>query len=209
MVRFVVSALSLLFLILLVVLEYFLFEQFFDYTYFQFWIERGPLIAFSATLIGLVWSDLDKQHPDLISAHPGYFLRTCFIIMSGVFLAFANTFPQKRSGEKIDTEEVSSFRLLYDNVVTLIIYLILSIVAAVWMICFAPTLYFVNLITGAPARLSLLSKADQIQLVRSSNEPDGTTVDESFILSFAKNPVTVTQALTAGLLTLIRLSGLA
>ena len=58
--RFAATALSLLFLSSLVLLEYFIFQWFLDDPYLKFWIDQGPMIAFSITLIGLVWSDLDK-----------------------------------------------------------------------------------------------------------------------------------------------------
>ena len=208
--RLVTTALSLVFLSSLVFIEYFLFQRFLGRnTYFKFWIEQGPLIALSFTLIGLVWRNLDKQHPDLVSAHPGFYLVACFQIMSGLFLAFFNSLPGRQSMAELRTYEISTICLLYDSFVGLIFYALLSLVAVVWILCVVPTMYFVTLITGAPARLAMLSKSDQIRMVRSSKDSEGTTTNEWFVLSFRDMPVTVTEALTAGLLTLVKVSGIA
>jgi hypothetical protein len=204
------AALSFAFLSVLVLTEYLLFQRFLGRnTYASFWIEQGPLIAFSFTLIGLVWRNIDKQHPDLVSAHPGFYLAACSLIMSGVFLAFRNSLPARRSLRERRTGRVSAILLLCDTVMGLMIYALLTLVAFVWLLCIAPTMYFVTLVTGAPARLAMLSKSDQVQMVRSSKTPEGATANEWFVLSFGDIPITVTGALTAGLLTLLRASGIA
>jgi len=205
-----VTALSLVFLSSLVLAEHFLFQQFLDRTYYNFWIEHGPLIAFSLTLIGLVWSDLDKQNPDLVSIHPGLYLIACFLIMSGLFLAFTNSLPDRQSMADLrKTNQVSTIYLFYDSFIGILFYVVLFFVAMVWFLCIAPALYFITLITGAPARLAMLNKSEQIPMVRSSTDSRGTTTSDSLILSFRDKPVTVTQALTAGFLTLVKLSGIA
>jgi len=205
--RIAAAVLPLVFLSFLVFLEFFLFQRFIDITYFQFWIEQGPLIAFSLTLIGLVWNDLDKQHPDLVSAHPGYYLRACFVIMSGVFLSFTNSLPSRQSFADARANQISPVRLMFDSFLGILIYILLFLVAFVWLLGIAPTLYFITLITGAPARLAMLNKSEQISLVRSSTDPEGLKTSESFFLSFKDKPVTVTEALTAGFLMVVKLSG--
>ncbi len=208
--QFVTTVLVLIFLLSLVVLEYFLFQRFLDTTYINFWIKQGPLIAFSLTLVGLVWSDLDKQHPDLVSASPGFYLVACVTIMAGVFLAFRNSLPDKQTLEKHKTSWISIWLLRYNIIIGLLIYIVLTAVTFVWLLGIAPTIYFLNLITGAPARLALLSEPDDdISLTRSSTNSEGIKTSESFFLSFMDKPVTLTAALTAGLLILIKLSGIA
>jgi len=204
--RFAVLVLSLAFFSSLIFLEHFLFQRFFGRSYFNIWIEQGPWIVFSLTLIGLVWDDLDKQHPELVSAHPAYYLRTCLVIMSGVFLAFANSLPGKRSMANIRASQISTFRLLYDFFIGFLFYLLLVILAGVWFLCVAPSMYFMTLITGAPARLALLSKSEQISLEISQPDSKGAATSTSFFLSFSGKPVTMTEAITAGLLMLIQLS---
>jgi hypothetical protein len=84
----------------------------------------------------------------------------------------------------------------------MIIYLILSIVSLIWLFCIAPTIYFLNLVTGAPGRLALLGQSeDMTRFVKTS----GKKTIESNLFSFKDKPVTLTQALTTGLLVIVKI----
>jgi hypothetical protein len=197
-VRLLVTALALAVFASLVFVNHFLFERFLGHSYLAFWLERGQLITLSLTLIALVWGDLDKHHPDLVSAHPALYLRTCFVIRAGFFLAIANSLPGSQSAAEPRAARVSVVRLLYDTIVGLSFYVLLFLLAVVWFLSVIPAMYFTTLITGAPARLAMFSPPGQVKLVRSSIDSKAT--GDSFVLSFASKPVTASTALTAGFL---------
>lgn len=202
--RILVASGSLVLLALLVIANIVFFDEVLGFSYPTMWLEQGSMFALSIALIALVWTELDTQHPDLISAHPGHYLITCFVILSGIFMAVANSIPRRGfiSASRAPTSTV--VRMVYDTFVALALYVVIALLAMVWLLAVAPAMYFTVLISGAPARLARLVSAPEFTLARSSPGPNGSTNREFFTLTFARKPVTVTAALTAVVLWLTR-----
>jgi len=205
--RLLVASLALAFLILLVVGNHYFFA-FFQRSYLELWLEQGSLIVLTLMFVSLVWSDLDQQHPDLVSAHPGHYLRTCFVIVSGLFLAIANSLPAKGTQPRIGSQKPSFVRLIFDSIFGFILFFVVALTALAWLLIVAPAMYFLSLIVGAPARLAMLSGEPTAALVGSPVRTGQTVTCHSYALTFSNKPVTTTAAFTAVVLWFIKITAI-
>lgn len=216
--RIITTILSLLFLVFLVIADYLFYQQFFRHNYFrEIWIENGAFIAFSLTIITLVWGDLDKELPNLVSFHPALYLMDCFKLMTGISVAFLNSIPTFLNKKVISPsqleklisnsqlEKLNKVSIKYDYFVSMLIYLILMLVTFIWFLFISPTMYFITLLAGAPSRLAMLAKDNEKVTILNTVDSESGITKDSILLTFVNKPVRLAQALTTGIFLIIKL----
>lgn len=165
-----------------------------DDSYLLFVLKQGPLFALTFSLISVIWRDLDKK-VDLISSDPARYASACFIVVSGVFHSMAGGLHKSREAsdegeqgsQEADSKEIKSrpsmallastpvilvkaFYLVAEAFITIALNILLFFVSFFWLFCIAPPLYFVNLVTGAPARNSLRGSEERSLMVRQAGK---------------------------------------
>ena len=189
----------------LVGVNYYIFTSMLQGNYFRFWIDQGSLVAIAMMVISLVWDNLDKEQPDLIASSPARYVRSCFVILAGVFVAFRNSIPNAtpHGSERVRSVSVAQrVANVFDSVVALAFYAVLTVVCLLWLLTIAPILYFTTIVTGAPARASQLSGGPQSSLVTTA--PGG--ISSTLTPLLGRKPVTTTAAMTALVLWLMDLA---
>ena len=175
--RAIATLLLLLFLALTVVLA---FERFAPVHFHVWFLQQGSYISLSITFVSIFWKEVDKE-TRLISADPRKYVAGCSTVIAGVIRVLADALHPK------DAQPHHSIGFL-DGLGTLATTLVLLIYLLFWAIAVAPLLYFIILVTGAPARSGLKHK-DQGLLQKENSVDD--------LASFWSKPVGSTYAVTA------------
>lgn len=209
---FLLNLLSLLIICLLIVINWVVLGRFFNTNYFLWFTSQGSLISLSVAFVSLIWEDMNV-HPLLVSANPRLYLHACFSILAGVFASLSTIPNSALSPVPDDAPGVSLIRLLWDSVLSIIVILLMSIVGGFWLATFSPLMYFVTLVTGAPARMGLINPAMKAALIRTSKSKppgespainkEGSIKRERFNLSLSDKPVTLTLFISGGVLQIL------
>jgi hypothetical protein len=167
----------------------------FGVSYFHWYLEQGPLIALVVAGVAVA-VELDRL-PNLISAHPSRFLGACFEMAGESTLSLPEPVRGRRERDPDSSPFDGFFTFLFE-----VVYL--GLVVA-WLTVVAPLQYFVNLVTGAPARYALASPRrtwiergkETTTITRGPFEavPEGAEQ-----IGLARRPVSLTSTITAGLL---------
>jgi hypothetical protein len=164
--------------------------------YFHWYVHNGSTIALATAFLALVVS-LDL-HDDLISAHPLAYLLAIFDVLISWHLALAAGLKPPR----LERTWKVVFPAAFDTLITLAFTVVLNVVLAIWALVVVPIQYFVYLIAGAPARAMRVSPEKVWRTERGwQTVPRKTpTPATAFELRFADKPVSLTNAIAAGLL---------
>jgi len=159
-------------------------------TYLEFVLQQGPLFTLSFSFLSVIWSDLDKNE-GLVSADPVQYVSACLFIVAGVFHAMGGALGGSRRRSEgsteckreTDTDSAGSrslvdllvstlvivfeaFFYVLDTFIGLFMFGLLLCVSLLWLLLVAPPLYFVTLVSGAVARLSLRKSRGRALVVR-------------------------------------------
>jgi hypothetical protein len=180
----------------LVAVDYGLFRLF-DRNYFDWYLTHGSLIALVVAVIAVA-VELD-QRPNLISAHPAFYLGGWLEIPGVTLLSFSDLVrgvdPDPNAGP-------------LDGLITGLVGIVFGVLWFGWLVVIAPLQYFVTLVTGAPARRAVASRKRTWLERRADTTVIGTgpikqMPDGSQEIGLARRPVSVTSTLTAALLFVI------
>jgi hypothetical protein len=194
--------------------------------YLKFVLEQGPLFTVAFAFISVIWIDLDKNE-SLVSANPREYVAGCIWLVAGVFHGMAGIRGPRRAGDERQSATVeegaqgadfslakvplvlfSAFAFVIDTFLGLFVMFLLallSLLSLLWMLCAAPPLYFLTLISGAPARLSLRGSRDRRYLVEHAGQVEIEIENElaeirwnrvrtTMEVTFSRRPVSLTNA---------------
>ena len=189
-----------------------LFNKYTDQAYFNWFLKSGTIISIATSFLALVWQGLDEQK-GLLSWHPGYFLTSCFALLSVFFSVVAANLAGPLDGLKKRAEEsVSIIEVLWDAAFALVMHLVMAVFVLGWLLIIAPLFYLVTLITGAPARRSMRDTGKKVII---KEEEFKTTIKEQSTseetpkgwinVSFGERPFALTNALNAAVLFLVEI----
>jgi hypothetical protein len=191
-----------------------------DVDYFGTYLEDGFAISL---LFGVVAAAvaLDSQ-PNLIAAHPLAYLGGVSQLLSTVSAGVTNLFERPLSERALAEAGLpyfgSRFRLRgFDLALSVLFGLVFAAGMVAWALLIAPLQYWVNLVSGAPARealassktLWMVSSPKQTELLFASKNPNEFEREElreahergeMTEIAFAKHPVTFTSAVAAAVL---------
>lgn len=190
---------------------YWLFLNFMPKTYFVWYLENGTMISIATSFMALVWNGLDEQK-GLLSWHPGYFLVSCFRLLSMFFSVMAANLAGPLDGIKNRANEtVSIFEVLWDGIFTFVMHLLMAIIVLGWLLIISPLFYLVTLFTGAPARrsirdtgLKVLIKEGDFETVTKEQESSKKISKGWVDISFETKPFALTNALNAAVLFIVK-----
>jgi len=196
-------------MIAFIVISWFIMDWIWGINYVVWFFSQGLLIGVLAAFISMVWKDLNI-HPWLVSAHPGGYLAACLAILTGVFLSISTIPKAVLSPVPENGPKVSGIRLIWDTFISLIVCLGIFVLAFVWLITIVPAMYFVTLISGAPARIGLLNPEAKETLVRTkgpspsdAKSPGAMNTNikrEYFDMTLCDKPVTLTFLISGAML---------
>jgi hypothetical protein len=204
------SVLVFVLMLFLIAVNYFLFYRLFDVNYFIWYLNDAPFISISLAFIGIIWNDLDRNL-GLISADPSKFLSGCLLLLAVVFTSLGVNLKNATSPNKNATQITALLSLLWDSVISILVYLILLVLLFLWFFVVAPLVYFVHLVVGAPSRVGLYnpelgtrfrseSNTTHIEIVRIEKVNDM----DSLNVSFSRKPVSITAAIAAILFWIVK-----
>lgn len=164
--------------------------------YLKFVLEQGPLFTVTVAFISVIWVDLDRN-AGMVSADPKKYVAACMWVLAGVYHGMAGIRPKRTESESAapateDPESPGSGQLLaqvplilfwalgfvVDTLLGLFVMFLLAVLGIVWMLCVAPPLYFLTLISGAPARLTLRGSPDRRYVVESGGRVELETASD-------------------------------
>jgi hypothetical protein len=182
----------------LIGLNWFVFRLF-GGRYFLWYLKSGPIISLASGFLAPTWTKL-KARVGLVSAHPAVYFGACLQILGVFFVSMAQ--PMRRSTKPSENlVEIGDGPLmkLFDNLIYPLLVLVMGILSFAWVILVAPLSYFVTLIAGVPARQTL--RGNIISVAEDKGQVDVQTdsnpLRDPAYVSFAQDPFTMTQALTA------------
>jgi hypothetical protein len=138
---------------LLIVLQIFVYRTVWNVDYLLWYIRNGAQISWVAAILGLFWGDINKNN-QLISARPVEYLRAYVIMLAGVFSSWASIFGKRNPDTRL---KVTSYTLL-DMCFSFLIAFIFTVLILLWTLTVVPIQFFVFIVCGAPARISLYSR---------------------------------------------------
>lgn len=178
------------------------FQRFFDTSYLQWYLDKGPIISLSLGFIALIWEELDARK-GLLSANPVYYLGTC-LALAGILAHALGVQMESNKRRDAAAHGWSVFGQLWDLLVTVVVGMAIIVLLFAWILVVAPLNYVVTLFAGAPARMQLRGLAYRSMVIEANGRieiikaPTNTATDEKAVdVSFARKPFAVTQALTA------------
>ena len=189
--------------------------------YFTWWVSSGAVISVFFLFLS-VTANLDEQ-PGLIAQDPLGFVGAVFGACSQLTGAWSIALEPTAPDRDLDGGRAAEHRSFlrwktFDSLLTLIFTIPLMAALAFWVIVVAPAQYWTNLICGAPARQAL-SSSRRFWVVVTSNEGAGGGTHTEIITAprseplpagaresaLVAKPVTLTAALAAALLLVVRL----
>ncbi|MCU7374416.1 hypothetical protein PEC18_27140 [Paucibacter sp. O1-1] len=200
--RVLLIALTFIGLLLLCVVNAWVFQRVFARSYLGWYASAGPIIAIATAAFGAAWGGLDKN-PALVSANPLSYLGACLqiaglpLVASGAHLRSAN----RRSP------------IGFEVLPLLILALALSLAIIGWLLLIVPAQYFLFLVAGAFSRAALSSSAQVRARLRSGqvdiSEDKGADAAgpgaDWWDASMRSKPVTLASAYGAAILFLLGL----
>ncbi|MCM3869354.1 MAG: hypothetical protein ND895_01485 [Pyrinomonadaceae bacterium] len=176
-----------------------LFSKWIGTAYWRWYLTNGTLIGLITPIVFKAWGDLADKHTGLLSPHPFVYLASCIQVVG---------LPIYGLGTQIKgTQGRSSW---FDYPLTWVWVLILLASILVWFVVVVPIQYVVYLVCGAPIRFMLGSSRVPIARLAGTQllpqEIDSReTVPEGWVnVSISKNPVSMTNVLSALLFGILR-----
>lgn len=193
--RFIASLISaILILSGIIFLNWWLFRRF-DRSYFQWYLDTGPLIGLVAAIASIPMS----MRVDMIDTNPFKYLSSYLLIIGTTFYAM---------GSPMRTHRHAGPYPLWDTLCMTFLTIMLFGAAMVWLFVVVPLQYFFFLVSGAPARLALKAGIDPVAAVKESDGgvhvSEQTSTDKAmggvWNISLKTKPFVVTNAFNAALL---------
>lgn len=179
-------------LIVLLAVDYWIFSTWLNTTYIQWYLANGSLIGLVTSMVSLAWGDdMVEEHTGLISPHPFDYIGS-YLQLVGLPIYALSTHLR---GNKVTSKP----QVIFDSILAVPFFLILTGVMIIWIVVVVPFQYFVYLICGAPIRFSLLSKRQIIaQFKERKLEIKEISSDEEvptgwWSASIIKKPIAVTN----------------
>lgn len=181
---------------LFIMLQIFVCRTVWNVDYLLWYLRNGAQISWVAAILGLFWGDVNK-HVQLISARPLEYLRAYVLMLAGVFSSWGSIFGKRNPTAQA---KVTSYALL-DTSFSLLIAFIFTALMVLWTLTAVPIQFFVFIVCGAPARLSLSSgEAFAIQ-EEAVNADEAKNFWQSTI---EKKPVSLTLGIAGMLIWLVQ-----
>jgi hypothetical protein len=199
------SSFYFLIILVLIVLDQFIFSFFFKLSYFEWYLKNGSLINIGAALVTFAW-DVNKN-AGLISANPRQYCGAYFQLIGAQLLAFGTS---GKSNQRRQAEGESALLLLLDSLQFIIFGILIILLSVLWIIMIVPIQYFLILFLGGPGRIysnssiRLLGKFESTQLETKEIPWEEKKPNDWMDLSIANKPVTFTYALIALALTVVK-----
>ncbi len=199
------SSFYFLIILVLIVLDQFIFSFFFKLSYFEWYLKNGSLISIGAALVTFAW-DVNKN-AGLISANPRQYCGAYFQLIGAQLLAFGTS---GKSNQRRQAEGESALLLLLDSLQFIIFGILIIFLSVLWIIMIVPIQYFLILFLGGPGRIysnspiRLLGKFESTRLETKEIPWEEKKPNDWMDLSIANKPVTFTYALIALALTVVK-----
>ena len=198
----VITAVTLLGLLLACAMNAWLFPRYFGRSYVQWYANAGPFIAIATAAFGAAWGGLDKN-PALVSANPLAYFGACLQV-AGLPLLAAGAHLRSTNREQPVGLEIFP-------VIVLTLALTLAVLA--WLVFIVPAQYFVFLVTGSLSRIALTSRAQifgrlqagQVEIAGADAGITRKPEDGWWDASMRSRPVTLASAFGAALLFMMNL----
>jgi hypothetical protein len=182
----------------LIGLNWFLFRSF-GGRYFLWYLKSGPIISLATGFLAPTWTKL-KARLGLVSAHPAVYFGACLQILGVFFVSIAQPMlSSKQPSENVVEIGDGPLMKLFDSLLYPLLVFVMGILSFVWVILIAPLGYFVTLIAGVPARQTLRGNIISVAEYKGQVDvqTDSNPIRDPSYTSFAQDPFTMTQALTA------------
>lgn len=200
--RTLLIVLAFIGLLLLCVVNAWVFQRVFARSYLGWYASAGPIIAIATAAFGAAWGGLDKN-PALVSANPLSYLGACLqvaglpLVASGAHLRTAN----RRSPIGLEILPL------------LVLALALSLAIIGWLLLIVPAQYFLFLVAGAFSRAALSSSAQvrarlrsgQVDISEDKGADSAGPGADWWDASMRGKPVTLASAYGAAILFLLGL----
>jgi len=151
--RLIYSLVGLIILLILLFINQWIFNNWFNISYFDWYLQEGALIGAATAGVSMVWGDI-REHTGLISANPWNYLGS-YLQLVGLPIFVFGTHLKRNEGK---TPPAS----IFDVFVTIIFGLFLCAILLIWLVVAVPLQYFVYLICGAPGRLTSNSQRQAV-----------------------------------------------
>ena len=187
-------------IVVLAGLNWITFRFFLRTNYFLWYLKSAPLISLAAGFLAPTWTKL-KARVGLVSAHPAIYVGACLQVLGIFFLSVRPAGPSTTREQFVPELGDTRLTRTLDAVLYVPILIVMCLLATAWVLLVAPMSYFVTLLSGVPARqflrgnvatTDLREEGGQIALVDDKQGPGALHV-----VSFAQDPFSITQALTA------------
>lgn len=170
--------------------NYAVFAYFGD-NYFDWYVANGSKLALALALLSLAIAIDDE--PGVIAARPSNYVASWLALLGEGFLWLDNLIRPgvSRSGSVP----------FWDDFVTILFIFVWAAAAFAWLAVVVPAQYCVNLVCGAPVRLTMANPRDVIVEQRPGRTSLGTKATRVQVgLTVRKKPVTATAAISAATL---------
>lgn len=181
---------------LYLLLQMYVCRKVWNLDYLHWYIRNGAQISWVVAIFGLFWGDINKNI-QLISARPLEYLRAYAIMLAGVFSSWASIFGKRNPAAQ---PKVTSYALL-DTFFSSLVALIFTILILLWTVTLVPIQFFVFIVCGAPARLSL-SSGEAFAIQQTAINTDESR--EFWQSTIEQKPVSLTLGITGMLLWLVQ-----
>ena len=177
-------------LLLLISLNWWVFAQWLDRNYWQWYMNTGKFIGIGLSVTSMVWGRMG-DHPGLISKNPLTYIGS-YLQLAGLPLFTLGTHLRGKN----DADP-------FDKIVTVVMTIVVTAALGLYLIALVPLQYFLFLLVGAPARtLNQSTQMVAAKLVGSNLEVktvDRTAQMESgwWEASMAEEPVELTGLLSS------------
>ena len=189
-----------------------LFGRFTDDSYFRWYVQNGTLISVATAFLALVWQGLEAQQ-DLLSWHPGKFIRSCATLASVFYSAVKVNLggPLDGVNQRAD-DPVSILEALWDSACAILMALLMGLAVLGWVLVIAPLYYLLTLVTGAPARREIRGTGRRLIVETDGlattiqDQPSAYPIPEHAVdASFGVRPFALTNALNGAVLLIAKL----
>jgi hypothetical protein len=171
----------------------------FDMSYVGWFISYGTLINLLASVITIGWADLN-QNRHLISSSPRLFVASNLLLIAVQFTVIGHEFIPV--GKRLEHGTGRRGDVL-DSIGSLVTGGLMLLAIVGWALVVVPLQYWVVLLTGAPARLSLraptkiIARVEDVRLELKESPLEEETPPGWWTASLNAAPVTVTHVATA------------
>ncbi|MEX2584603.1 MAG: hypothetical protein WD766_15145 [Gemmatimonadota bacterium] len=175
--------------------------------YLEWYLANGALISLALGFVALVWEGLEARE-GLLSANPVAYLAACSALAGVLTFSVGTHLGSSRGQYAAAGGPVARAGVVWDQLVSALLALIVSMVAVGWVFIVAPAVYLTTLIAGAPARSTLRGESRRtlvrreagrtvIEEVVAEATPERGTPADGVDVSFGRKPFATTQALSA------------